>query len=265
MPSPSRATDRITGRFTLRRMSTNIDRMRTEAQLWVTWRALTGEALPEDAAALVSSFPEVAHAADPRLPLKTRVIDTDREERPVALFTTIERPYETWHLIGLLNWRDNSALYALQLARCGLTPGDEWIVADFWGRASLGIASHAVGRRLGGRSCLLLSLRANLRRPQIVGTTRHLSMGGVEMNDIGWNDATETLHGQVGPDAVDIMLRVPHPYRPIAVEGSELTSIAEARASLSFPAAPGWRTFDVRFNQVAPDVSGRQPLRFLVD
>ena len=246
-------------------MSVSIDKAQAEAQLWVTWRALVGDALPEDATALVSAFPDVARAAEPRVSLATRVIDTDREDRPVALFTTIERPFETWHLVGLLNWRDNSALYALQLARCGLTPGEEWIVADYWGRASLGIASHAVGRRLGGRSCLLLSLRRNLRRPQIVGTTRHLTMGGIEIADVVWDETTETLRGQIGPDAVDLMLRVPQPYRPIAVEGAQLSSIAEARASLSFPGAPAWRTFEVRFNQVAPDTAGRQPLRLLLE
>ena len=243
----------------------NFDRARAEAQLWITWHSLTGDQLPDAAAALVSAYPDVELAARPPLPLNARIIDTDRDGRPVALFTTIKRPHETWHLIGLLNWRDNSALYALQLARCGLTPGEEWIVADFWGRASLGIASHAVGRRLNGRSCLLLSLRANLRRPQIVGTTRHLSMGGVEFSDIVWDDDTRTLRGQVGPDPVDLMLRVPHPYLPVSVEGSRLSSIAEARASLSFPASPYWRAFEVRFSKVAPESTGRQPLRFLVD
>lgn len=243
----------------------NLDRARAEAEMWVTWRSLTREPLPEDASALISSYPDVERGTLPDLPLNARVIDTDREGRPIALFATVSRPWETWHLIGLLNWRDNSALYALQLARCGLTPGEEWIVSDFWGRASLGIASHAVGRRLAGRSCLLLGLRANVRRPQIVGTTRHWSMGGVELADIVWDAEEKTLRGRIGPDAVDVMLRIPRPYVPTSVEGAQLTSVAEARASLSLTEGKTWRAFEVHFSEVAPNARGRQPLRFVLD
>src|SRR5207249_826502 len=84
--------------------------------------------------------------------------------RPVALAAPIERPFERWHLVALLNWREGPALCTLPLEHAVLPPGAEWLVYDFWGQASLGIATHALGRRLPPRSCLLLSLRANLVR-----------------------------------------------------------------------------------------------------
>jgi len=62
-----------------------------EAQLWVTWTALTGEPLPDDAAALVAGHPEVAAAAEPDLGIRARAVETDREGR-IARGTHVSFP-----------------------------------------------------------------------------------------------------------------------------------------------------------------------------
>src|SRR5260370_8988255 len=46
-----------------------------------------------------------------------RSIDADREGRPTALFASIERPFETWHLVALLNWRQAPGFRASSAAR----------------------------------------------------------------------------------------------------------------------------------------------------
>jgi hypothetical protein len=235
-----------------------------EAQLWVTWTALTGEALPPDASALVAAHPEVAAAAEPDLGLRASAVETDREGRPTALLATVERPFERWHLVALLNWREGAALCALPLERAGLTPGEEWLVYDFWGRASLGIASHAVGRRLPPRSCLLVSLRANLKRPQVVGSAGHLSVGGQELLGVAWDDAAGTLSGAAAPgdEPLDLMVRSPHPFVPVKATGGEVGSVAEARVALTLPPGSGPRRWSIQFGEAPPP--GRVPLR-LVD
>ena len=239
------------------------DRGQLEAQLWVTYRALAGEPLPDDAATLVSAHPEIAAAAEPELGVRARTVETDREGRPTALFATVERPFERWHLAALINWREGPALCALPLERCGLALGDEWLVYDFWGRASLGIASHAVGRRLPARSCLLVSLRANLKRPQVVGSARHLTVGGLELLDVAWDEPSATLAGECAPgnEPLDLMIRSPHPYVPTRAAGGEIGQLAEARVALTLPPGSGPRRWSIGFAQAPPP--GRQLIHFV--
>jgi hypothetical protein len=225
-----------------------------EARLWATWRALTGETLPADARALVAAHPEVVAATVPDLGMRARAVQVDREGRPLALVTTVEREFESWHLVALLNWREGPALSALSLDQCDLEPGAEWLVYDFWGRASLGIASHAVGRRLPARSSLLLSLRANLRRPQLVGTTGHVSVGAVELHDVEWREEERRLRGTAAPgdQPLDLMIRSPHPYVPTRGQGGALGELAEARVALTLDPASTARPWSIAFAEVSP-------------
>lgn len=236
---------------------------RREAELWATWRALTGDDLPEDAARLLDRFPDVAAATSPPLPT-ARVVERDRDGRPTVLAVEIVRHFERWSLVALLNWREGPVLAATQLDRCGLPTGGEWLAFDVWGRASLGIATHAVGRRLPGRACLALALRANLQRPQVVGTTEHLSCGAIELLDVAWHDDRLTLAGTASAGSRDLalMLRCPHPFEPLLAEGGELGALAEARVSLRLAASPSPRAWVVAFRRVVPLPPGHQRITF---
>ncbi|HEY3107629.1 MAG TPA: hypothetical protein VGL23_02695, partial [Chloroflexota bacterium] len=57
---------------------------RTEAELWATLAALTGQPLPGHARRLLAEHPDVAAAADPPLDRPATVVEVDREGRPSA-------------------------------------------------------------------------------------------------------------------------------------------------------------------------------------
>jgi hypothetical protein len=166
---------------------------RTEAELWATLAALTGQPLSGHARRLLAEHPDVAAAANPPLARPAAVVEEDREGRPSALHAALDLGWERWDLIALLNWREGPHLCALPFEAIGLASGVERLVHDFWGRASLGIATHAVGRRIGARASLLLAVRANRERPQLVGTDRHVAMGAVELTDLAWDLEARTL------------------------------------------------------------------------
>jgi hypothetical protein len=237
---------------------------RPEAELWATLAALTGEPLPGDAARLLAEHPDVAAAATPALTSPATVVETDREGRPAALHAALDLGWERFDLVALLNWRQGPALCALQLARIGLEVGVERLVHDFWGRASLGIATHAVGRRIGARAALLLAVRPNQDRPQLVATDRHVAMGALELADLTWDAEALTLRGRAAPDPVNLILRCPHPFAPARATGGQLGDLAEARVSLALPAAAGWRDWSVGFVAAAQTARG-QPLRLHLD
>ncbi|HEY3109234.1 MAG TPA: hypothetical protein VGL23_10810, partial [Chloroflexota bacterium] len=150
---------------------------------------------------------------------------------------------------ALLNWREGSRLCALPFEAVGLASGVERLVHDFWGRASLGIATHAVGRRIGARASLLLAVRANQERPQLIGTDRHVAMGAVELADLAWDHAARTLRGRAAPEPMSLILRCPHPFAPAEAAGGALGTLAEARVALSLPAAGRWREWSVTFGR----------------
>jgi hypothetical protein len=237
---------------------------RAEAELWATLAALTGEPLADDAARLLTAHPEVAAAADPPLARPARVVETDREGRPTVLHAPLDLGWERCDLVALFNWREGPFLCALPFDRIGLDPGVERLVHDFWGRASLGIATHAVGRRIGARASLLLALRVNQRRPQLVGTERHVAQGALELADLTWDPDAAALSGRAAPQPMSLMLRCPHPFVPIAASGGEVGPLGEARVALTLPAAPVWRDWSVAFGQAPPTPRG-QPLRLHLD
>jgi hypothetical protein len=237
---------------------------RAEAELWATLAALTGEPLPDYAARLVAEHAEVAAAATPALARPATVVEADWEGRPTALHARLDLGWERCDLVALLNWRQGPALCALPFERIGLEVGVERLVHDFWGRASLGIATHAVGRRIGARAGLLLAVRPNQRRPQLVATDRHVAMGALELADLTWDAAALTLRGRATPEPVNLILRCPHPFRPAQAAGGELGDLAEARVSFALPAASRWRDWSVAFVEAAPTPRG-QPLRLHLD
>ena len=51
---------------------------------------------------------------------------------------------------------------------------------------------------------LLLAIREKRSGPQVISTDRHISQGGVELEDVTWDDASQTLHGiSAGPTGTD--------------------------------------------------------------
>lgn len=222
-----------------------------------TLAALMGAPLPAELPS------EVTAALRPTAPPGT-VVEADADARPTAVHALVERPWETWHILALFNWRSGARLAVMPLEKLGLPPGGEWLVHDFWGKASLGLATLAVGRRLPGRSCVLLGLRANTGRPQVVGTDRHVTMGAAELDDVAWDPGTRTLRGRAAPEPFTLMVRSPHPLVPMTSSGGEVGPLAEARFALALPAATTWRPWSITFAEAPPPPRG-QPIRLLLD
>jgi len=128
----------------------------------------------------------------------------DRSARPVDLFERdppsvldllVERPWETWHVVGVINWLDSPAERRLDLDGLGLEPAptryhafelfEERYYGAVKGELALGaIAPH--GTRL-------LAVRRVLGRPQLLSTSFHLTQGGGELSLCEWVEAERKL------------------------------------------------------------------------
>jgi hypothetical protein len=82
---------------------------------------------------------------------------------------------------------------ALNFAKSGLKANHEYLLFDFWKQEFVGKMREEYSVSLPPHSCQVLSLRPASGHPQLVGTDRHITMGGVEVTDERWDAAREQL------------------------------------------------------------------------
>ena len=88
-----------------------------------------------------------------------------------------------------------------------------WLVWDFWRRKLTVADGAALTLDLPNKSCHMLSVRPDLGRPQLIGTSGHFSQGLLEVSDVKWNPRNGSLTGNVrgnGGDATTLYFHIPH-------------------------------------------------------
>ncbi len=127
----------------------------------------------------------------------------------------ISRPFENWSVLARLSW---SALPAQQVRfrDLGLASDTRYAVYEFWTRRLVGIFKGSfVAPAQAAKAARVYSIRAVVHHPQIVSTNRHISQGGVDLEDVRWSAAEHRLSGAsdvVASDPYQIVLRVPAGY-----------------------------------------------------
>ena len=87
--------------------------------------------------------------------------------------------------------------FVLDFAKVGLDASREYLLFDFWKQEFLGTAWGKYTVELPAHACQLVSMRAAEDRPQLVGTDRHVTMGGIELRDEYWDPAAKELRLEV--------------------------------------------------------------------
>jgi len=199
-----------------------------QARAWVSWIAISGQlnlvsewlpGLPEDRLEIV----------------KRSMPNTGLCGRPMDLF---EQPdARVWKLtggagearrdvIGLFNWDEKkAATIDVDLKKLDL-PGDGQggdVGFDFWRNEFVGPVRETLHVELPPASCRVLTLRPVVDHPQVVGTSRHITQGIVDLSEEKWDADARTLSGVskvVGGDAYQIRIVAPEGVRIRAVEWS---------------------------------------------
>lgn len=82
----------------------------------------------------------------------------------------------------------------LNFAKAGLDGDSEYCLFDFWKQTFLGKVHREYTASLVPHECQVLSIRPATGHPQLVGTDRHITMGGVELKDEHWDQSREELN-----------------------------------------------------------------------
>ena len=139
-------------------------------------------------------------------------------DRPVGTWIVEGAP--RWWTLVLVNWEDEPRKVAQSLAALGVTRGaggSKFSVYDTWAEQPLPDVQRTLSAILPPHTTLTVALRPTASRPQVVGTTRHVVQGAVDLGDERWDAAARTLHGKaVNLDGrpYAITIAVPRALRP---------------------------------------------------
>ena len=107
-----------------------------------------------------------------------------KPELPDTLVLKVDRHTEVWYVIGLFNWGDSVKERAVNLSE--LFGDGRWHLFDFWAGSYLGTHESIFLFELLAHDSCLLGVRPVQKRPQLVGTTFHITQGGVEVSEMDW-------------------------------------------------------------------------------
>jgi hypothetical protein len=116
---------------------------------------------------------------------------------------TRDRPASTWIVEGaprwwtlaLLNWEDEPRTVAHTLAALGI-PGARFAAYDVWAERPIADITQTLGATIAPHTALVVALRPSAARPQIIGSTRHIVQGAIDVSEEHWDPATRTLRAK---------------------------------------------------------------------
>ncbi|MGH7671341.1 MAG: alpha-galactosidase [Gemmatimonadales bacterium] len=137
-----------------------------------------------------------------------------RRDRPPATWVVEGAPQ--WWTVVLVNWDDEPQVISQPVTALGI-PGARFGAYDVWAEGPLADVAQTLKATLAPHTTLTVALRAAAARPQVLGTTRHVIQGAVDVADERWDPATQTL----GAKAVNldgrpyaVTVAVPRGLRP---------------------------------------------------
>jgi hypothetical protein len=106
-------------------------------------------------------------------------------------------------------------------------------VWELWSESPRGIAVEELQSRVPGQSCEILAITPVRDHPQIIGSTRHVVVGAVGIDQVEWNPGEASLTGlttqHLPGAAVRLTVAVPPAWKRVAAEGLVLeeTSVSD--------------------------------------
>jgi Melibiase len=148
--------------------------------------------------------------------------------RPVDLFEHVypdDSPH-IWHLPVDTGWdrRDIVAIFnydkaktgQISLESFGLDKQKRYHLWDFWNQRYLGRPSDIFSYEFSRQDVLLMAIVSEREHPWILSTSFHFTQGGVELNDVKWDEANLELSGILNRPANmqgHLILHVPAQYK----------------------------------------------------
>jgi len=116
-----------------------------------------------------------------------------RRERPPRVWVAEGAP--RWWTVVLANWDADSAEISVALRDLGIV-GTGFDAYDVWRNVPLPAITDVVRVTVAARSSATIALRPAAQQPQVIGTSRHVLQGAIDVTDETWDSSAATLRGR---------------------------------------------------------------------
>lgn len=129
----------------------------------------------------------------------------------------VEKEWESYNILNVFNNKSNKNKTEVLLNEdMGLDEGD-YLVYDYTHDKFLGVEKTGFTVNLESCESRIFSVRKKVNHPQIISTSRHISQGAAEINDVKWVEKDKEL--KISAELIDnvpytITLYVPDGYAP---------------------------------------------------
>ena len=165
---------------------------------------------------------EILNKVFPSLGEAARPVDLFESDRPEVFALNLKRRFGEWLVLGLFNGDPQLPKEKrITLDRLGLDGTKTYVAFNFWEQKFHGELRGSLSVKLPPASVLLLAIHEQRAAPHVISTDRHVSQGGVELEDVEWDAASKTLRGvSLGAAGTDhnvfVYLPEPHPWTQTA-------------------------------------------------
>jgi len=164
-----------------------------------------------------------ARAALERIASTNRLIhdENKRLERRMAEDAFGHRQFELLEPLRPIRASARFKNIMLHFDRLGLEPGQGYLVYDFWDDRFLGLHGEHLKVLVRLADCVVLAVHPAKGVPQLVSTNRHVTQGGVDLEQIEWDAETCTLIGTsrlVAHDEYVATIYVPRDFEFLSAE-----------------------------------------------
>jgi len=154
-----------------------------------------------------------------------RPFDADQREVVPLYQLDIARPFEQWTVLA----RTREDPSAIPLTELGLATGTDYLAFEFWTRQPLGVLRDTlqpgpIDPRFGVQ---VICLRPRVAHPQLLATSRHVTCGGPDLQDVAWGgDMLSGVSTLVAGDPYELYVNEPPGARfdRVDVTGAEVVS-----------------------------------------
>jgi hypothetical protein len=137
-----------------------------------------------------------------------------RRDRPAATWVVEGAP--RWWTVVLVNWEEEPRTVAEALVGLGI-PAARCAAYDVWAERPLADVQQTLTATVAPRTTLTVALRPGTTHPQVIGTTRHVIQGAIDIAEEHWDQATRTLAAKslrLDGRAYAVTVAVPRGLRP---------------------------------------------------
>ena len=168
-----------------------------------------------------------------------------------------------WWTAVVVNWEDEARDVSIPLAALGIT-GDRFDAYDVWRDAPGTPLTDLLAVTLEPQSARVIAIRPAppAARPQIIGTTRHVVQGAIDVADETWDQATRTLKAKatnLDGRAYAVTISVPKGMRPGTCKADvpcSVKTLETGHAVLEWPAGGDGR--DIRWELTFRSTTARK-------